>query len=312
MKKHTRLMLLVALSLACGQVSNSQAPANSAVKKIAFVVGHWKWAYEAGSWSESDTHDEIFILDSPTAEPRWLVDGVSPVLSPTGEKLAFCTRSKTAFGQAEIINADGSGRMQVTNLRGGACPTDWSPDGAKLLITACGEGTYDNCAAGKPVVLVLDSNGKNMAQLVEGYAARWSPDGSLIVFCRHLRGLTGPGSIWIADGDGKNERQIIEDRFSLLEASWFPDGKSVVFSSNRHDDRDTVFRVNSDGSNLQEIANDKHFSLFAADVSPDATQLVVQGIKSSNDWRVLLFDLRTHHISTLAHGLHQSVLWEKH
>ena len=128
--------------------------------------------FEAASWWRVDVQDEIFILQSPSAEATPLVEGTSPVLSPTGERLAFFTRTRTAFGQVEIINADGSGRMLVTNLRGGACPTDWAPNGSKLLIVGCGEGAYDNCAARKPIVFVMDSNGSNMTHSVPVQEAR--------------------------------------------------------------------------------------------------------------------------------------------
>jgi len=306
MKKRIVLILLLALTLSTRQPSNAQAPASPVVKKIAF---------EVTNWNGISRQDEIFILDSPNAKPRRLVKGLKPAWSPTGEKLVFCTRTRRASGQVEVINADGSGRMQLTQLRGGACPSDWSTDGERILATAY--------AQGNPFIVTMSRDGKSITPLAHGYDARWSSDGSRIVFVRDAETRGRHGSIWIADADGKNAKQVIEDDSPVLEASWYPDGKSVAFASARDPKhKAAIFRVNIDGSGLQEIASDKHFSLFFPFVSPDANQLVVDGIQSSDergtaefpraDKFVLLFDLHTNRISTLANGLHPSVLWEKH
>ena len=297
MKKLVLVTLLAVLPLASS--STAQAPANSVVKKIAFEVRHER---------DLTPQVEIFILDSPTAKPRRLVEGLTPVWSPTGEKLAFCTRAGNGFGQVEIINADGSGRMQLTQLQGGACPTDWSADGDTILATAYGKGTK--------IIFTMSQKGQNIIQLTHGYGAHWSSDGSQIVFCRAAETRGSHGSIWIADSDGKNAKQVIEDDSPVLEVSWFPDGKSVAFASSRNPKLEAaIFRVNSDGSGLQEIASDKHLPLFFPLVSPSGSELVVVGITNginSPDNRVLLIDLRTNRTSTFAHGLHPSVLWEKH
>jgi Tol biopolymer transport system component len=295
MNNRTLLMLLLALPLANGQSSSAQAPANPVVKKIAFEVRHER---------DLTPQVEIFILDFPAAKPTRLVEGLTPKWSPTGQKLAFCTRTGGGFGQVEIINVDGSGRMPLTQLRGGACPTDWSADGETILATAYGTGTSN--------IFTMSQKGQNITQLAHGYGAHWSPDGRQIVFCRAAETHGSHGSIWVADSDGKNAKQVIEDDSPVLEVSWFPDGKSVAFASSRNPNRDAaIFRVNSDGSSLQQIASDKHLPIFFPVVSPDGSQLVVDGINSS-DKRVLLLDLRTNRISTLAYGLHPSVIWEQH
>ena len=77
---------------------------------------------------------EIFVKDSPTSKPKRLVEGLNPTWSPDGRKIAYCVRlGPTSFGQVELMNADGSGHTQLTNVKGGACPTDWSHDGKDSL-----------------------------------------------------------------------------------------------------------------------------------------------------------------------------------
>lgn len=290
MKRLTLLVLLLAVPRVYGQSSTTQVP----VEKIAFEVTHWR---------DMTPQDEIFVLDSATGKPTRLVEGLTPKWSPTGQTLAFCTRTRNGFGQIEVINADGSGRRQLTQLRGGACPTDWSADGKTILAIAYGTGT--------PIIFTISPEGQNLKQINHGYGAHWSPDGSQIVFCRAAETHGGHGSIWVTDAEGKNAKQVIEDDSPVLEVSWFPDGKRLAFASHRNPKFEAaIFRVNSDGSGLQEIASDKHLPLFFPIVSPDGSQLVLDGINSS-DSRVLLLDLHTNRTSILARGLHPSVIWAK-
>jgi len=119
------------------------------------------------------------------------------------------------------------------------------------------------------------------------------------------------GSIWIANADGTGAAKVIDDNSNVLEVAWFPDGKSIVFSSEREDKRrSSLFRVNPDGSGLETIAVDKHLSLYFPVLSPDATQVVADGIED-RETNVVVLDLVDHHVRVLAHGLHPTVLWEK-
>ena len=264
------------------------------MRKIAFEVSH-------GGFPVAQA--DIFVLDSGNSKPKRLVEGIMPVWSPDGRKLAFCTREGRGFGQVQLINADGSGRVELTHLRGGACPTDWSSDGEKILSIAY--GTAD------PTIFVMDSDGGTLKQITSGYGARWSPDGKRLVFCRSTgtRGMSG--SIWTTNSDGTGAAKVVDDNSNVLEVAWFPDGKGIVFSSEREDKRkSSLFRVPPDGSSLETIAVDKHLSLYFPVLSPDGTQVVADGIEDRETSLVLL-DLVNHHVKVLAHGLHPSVLWEK-
>ena len=296
MKNLTHLVILVVALLTSGQAQTPQNSAKFRVAKIAFEVSH-------GGFPMPQT--DIFVRDSLNSKPKSLVSGMMPVWSPDGQRLVFCTRQgPNSFGQAEIINIDGSGRSQLTHLRGGACPTDWSPDGEKLALMAYGTKP--------PMTLVIGKNGGDVLQITAGYGAHWSPDGKQLVLCRSPQGHVASGSIWIASADGTGVvRKVIEDNSNVLEAAWFSDGKSIVFSSEREDKhKSKIFRVNLDGSGLELLQQDKHLALYFPVLSPDGQQLVVDGIDSAQNGKVLMLDLASHSASVLAHGLHASVLWE--
>jgi TolB protein len=247
---------------------------------------------------------DIFVITSPPSMPKRLVEGLNPTWSPDGEKIAYCVRDGRGFGQIQLINADGSGHTQLTKLKGGACPTDWSLDGEKIAFIGYGA---------TPSIFVMGKNGENVSQITAGYGAKWSPDGKQLVFCRSPEARGKSDSIWIANADGTGATKVTEDDSQVLEVAWSPDGKSIVFSSEReHNHKSALFRVNLDGSGLEAIAVDQQVSLFFPVPSPDGTQLVADAYASgSGEGNVVLVDLASHHASVLAHGIHPSVLWEK-
>jgi Tol biopolymer transport system component len=297
-----RAILLVMLFISCFSVSQEE----SSQKAIAQSVTVKTLAFEVVGMGFPLRRTDIFVKASGVSKPKRIVEGLSPTLSPDGQKIAYCVRlGPTAFGQIELINADGSGHMQLTKLTGGACPTDWSHDGEKIAFMGYGGKT--------PSIFVMSNNGENVTQISARYGARWSPDGKQLVFCRPSERRGAGDSIWIANADGTAATKVIEDASQVLEVAWFPDGKSIVFSSEReHKHRSALFRVNVDGTDLEAVAVDNRFSLFFPVPSPDGTKIVADAFASdSGEGSVVLIDLASHHASVLAHGIHPSVLWAK-
>jgi eukaryotic-like serine/threonine-protein kinase len=77
-----------------------------------------------------------------------------------------------------------------------------------------------------------------------------SPDGQSIVF-------TSLGSaqedLFLIRSDGSGERQITNDSARDRGPRWSPDGKRIMFFSNRGADRYQVWAINPDGSGLQKL-----------------------------------------------------------
>lgn len=259
------------------------------------------------SWSVKvfafDASGHIFVLSPANQKPKRISEGESPVIAPDGSKVAFCVRQGlTSFSSIQLVNSDGTGRRELMSFKGGACPTDWSPDGERIAFNALG--------GQRAMVGLVSKDGKDVRLVAQGYGARWSPDGKRLVICREAekRGMTD--SLWIVDVDGTNATKVVDDNSQVLEATWLPDGTGIAFASSRENRRSAIFSIKVDGTNLRKIAANERLAFYFPVFSPDGTQLVVDAAQGSN-LSIVSLDLVTLQGQMLAHGGHPSIVWQK-
>jgi Tol biopolymer transport system component len=130
-----------------------------------------------------------------------------------------------------LINVDGSGEQQLTDLEGGACQPEWSPAGTTLLfISPCtkNQRSYEGAA-----VYVMNPGEGQASRITSGGAGDfdpdWSPDGGMIVFTT----LRNNNRAQLYFYDWQTNR---EDFFSLgsaytYQADWDPNGGRLIFVS---------------------------------------------------------------------------------
>jgi len=275
--------------------------------KALAAFGIERLAYETGPGSIFAPHEDIFVLDSSDSKPRRLATGIAAVWSPDGRKIAFCAHEgwgtpHITLGQMQLINADGSGHKQITNLPGGACPIEWSSDGKRISFSGEPGG-----------VLLLGEDGESVTSILRKAGGLWSPDGTKLAFWRYRESRDGTGSIWVANADGSDARKVIDDNSEVQELSWSPDGETLLFSSEReHKNRSEIFRVKLDGSNLETVASDRRLAFFNPVISPDGKYLVVDAFEhGSNEGQIILIELTSRHRTVLAHGIHPHIIWQK-
>ena len=124
---------------------------------------------------------------------------------------------------------------------------------------------------GNPEIYVMDLDGKNQRRLTNhpknDWSPSWSPDGKRIVFISnrdghvHVHGWP-TYEIYVMDADGGNQQNLTNDPNDDRNPSWSPDGKRIVFSSER-DGRvmdgvptDEIYVMDADGGNPQNLTND--------------------------------------------------------
>jgi TolB protein len=148
----------------------------------------------------------------------------------------------------------------------------------------------------------LDGSGKRRITKTEGYDGGpvFSRDGKKLVWrANHpstpetrkryhdllADNLTSPMKmeLFIADGDGKHARQITNFGCASFAPTFTPDGKKILFASNKHncDGRKfELFMVNLDGSGLEQVTDFGGFTSFP-EFSPDGKTLVFASDKDA-------------------------------
>ena len=96
--------------------------------------------------------------------------------------------------------------------------------------------------------------------------------------------LTSPMKmeLFVADADGKNARQITNFNCASFAPTFTPDGRQILFSSNKHDcdgRKFELYLVNLDGTNLRQVTNFGSFTSFP-EFSPDGRKLAFV-----SDWK---------------------------
>ena len=83
---------------------------------------------------------------------------------------------------------------------------------------------------GLPYIFTLSNNSSNLNMLSDGFDASLSADGQSMVFVREDNGNF---DLWQQNIDGSNLKRLTKNTFADLEPALSPDGKRVVFISNR-------------------------------------------------------------------------------
>jgi Tol biopolymer transport system component len=111
-----------------------------------------------------------------------------------------------------------------------------------------------------------------------------------------------PGQIklFIAAADGSEERPLLETSGTDYDAVWSPDGKSIVFTSERNGSAD-LFRVGIDGAGLTQLTLDPAYDDQAA-FSPDGKQLVFVSTRSGGTAKLWTLDLASLRTTRLTSG----------
>jgi Tol biopolymer transport system component len=160
-------------------------------------------------------------------------------------------------------------------------------------------------ASGRVTALTSDQNYRDENP-------RWSPDGRQILF-KSSRAHHGPNAesgtpdydLYVMQADGSGVRRLTTDPANENEASWMPDGRSVVFSSDR-DSRGDLYRLWLADGRVERLT--RHFvgrAIMPA-VSPDGQRVAfaAQTLNRGQFWlyQVHLLDLASGQTSPLAGG----------
>jgi serine/threonine protein kinase len=77
----------------------------------------------------------------------------------------------------------------------------------------------------------------------------WTPDGR-IVYCSYA---SGNPDIWLMNSDGTNPKRLTEDAAADIRPEVSPDGRHIIFTSDRAGETFNVWRMDNDGGNQFQL-----------------------------------------------------------
>lgn len=102
------------------------------------------------------------------------------------------------------------------------------------------------------------------------------PDGRIVH--TRLKGVAGVDDLWIADADGKNARQIVTDARENIAPVVSPDGRFVVFQSNRTGTY-KLWRTDLSGNSQTQLTNAEGYGDNQAQITPDGKTIIFARFK---------------------------------
>src|SRR6266511_3483453 len=176
---------------------------------------------------DSNDHGTLFSVKPDGSDPVQLsppalsvidlgfFDRVGADWAPDGSRVAFA-----AFDQSSrrtglfVVNADGTGLLQLTPSGLGALSAQWSPNGALIAFTSC-------CRL--PQAWVVHASGAGLRQVTPPvdravfWTPVWSPDSTKLLLDRQDR--NNQTSLWTANTDGSGLSKLA-DTESLSLYAW--------------------------------------------------------------------------------------------
>jgi TolB protein len=194
----------------------------------------------------------MFSLDlgRTVAFPRNGGDNFSPAWSSDGAKIAFSSTMHSGLSEIFIADASGAGARRLSTGKGDVSPV-FNPKTNGQIAWVSGR-------TGLPQIYVMDADGSNVQRMTDqGYAVSpaWSPNGLLLAFAwvrNYGPGILGGADIYLMDIASRQIVQLTHDGGRNDFPSWSPDGRHIVFQSNRSG-TEQVWSVLADGTHLTQL-----------------------------------------------------------
>ena len=207
-----------------------------------------------------------------------------PAWSPDGQRIAFVSWDGNG-DEVHAVDADGSGREQVTHIPASSRPVDssdprgqkiaigdaaapaWAPDGTRLAFAL-----YREVPGARQGVYTVRADGSRQTRIADVEPVTgpvWSPDGRKLTFAARngdrvdvylltTNGLYGRGTIANLTRD---------DEGDALDPAWSPDGDRIAYAA----DGD-IWVMDAGGAGKERLAGtDRHDAAPAW--SPDGTKI---------------------------------------
>ncbi len=212
-----------------------------------------------------------------------------------GGRIAFtCTRGD--YNQICMVNRDGTGLAQLTDMDASNYYPTFTPDGASLLFSSNRNGAFD--------LYLLSFDQKALIQITDHIgnvvSPDYSPDGRKIVFANRVG--ENPTAIWEVNSDGLNPHLLYTGTNSIVSVAWSPDGERIAYAMSVGIPQEyEIFIMDANGKNHVRISRGLQGVGGSIDWSPDGTNVLVYvGPFAEKD--VFRIDAANGEFTQLTHG----------
>ena len=217
--------LVRALGLSSDSLSKDWAAANK-----AFYTG------QMAGRTHPDSAGRVVVSSKKSNEFN-----LGPAQSADGKYVAFFTSKTNVFG-IELVMADAETGRIIKRLAGSQndghfdaisfinSSGDWSPDGQRFAFIVFADGDNE-------ISILRTANGKiersfRPAGVGAIYNVAWSPNGREIVFSGSKGGMS---DLYLLNVETGAVRQLTQDRFTEIQPTFSPDGKTIAFATDLSD-----------------------------------------------------------------------------
>lgn len=207
--------------------------------------------------SERDGNSEIYIIDAYGNNLKRLTNNETQDYhhrwSPDSKQIVYVS-NEDGNQEIYIMNTNGENKFNITNSETEEMFPSWSPDGKTIVYSQQkGDGwkIYEMNVDGTNRKKVSEYSGKDW----ELYP-QFSPNGKEIAYFtdepeNKIR------NIFVMNKNGKNQVQLTNSDFADENPFWSPDGKMIVFQSNRNGNYQ-IFTMNADGTKQTCLSKNKN------------------------------------------------------
>lgn len=179
--------------------------------------------------------------------PRYKGLNTTPAWSPDGKKIAFCS---SMSGDPEIYFSDTTGfnLQRLTFSPGVDISPVWNPKTGNEIA-------FVSDRSGSPQIYIMNGDGTNLRRLITGggdaSSPSWSPNGLFMAFSWRVSD-TGTYDVYAVEIATGRIIQLTHDAGRNEHPTWSPDGRHLVFESNRTGSKQ-VWMMLADGTNPKQL-----------------------------------------------------------
>ena len=189
----------------------------------------------------------------------------SPTWSPDATAIAYASGE---VGAEEIIVADLTGAVNITNTTAAERFPAWSPDGRRIAFVSNRAGPFE--------LYVMNPDGSDVERVPTPVVVRgrpsWAPDSSRLAFGCNV--VPGNDDICVIGSDGTGFLRLTDDPGSDAYPAWSPDGAAIAFATTRYGADYELALMSPDGSAVSRIGT----GIFGTNPawSPDGRQIAFE------------------------------------